>query len=124
METQTEWLGFIAHVVDDGITAAIRDYGQGSEKARGAEAGFELCRNRPPERLMAVLATARADQQAALQREAEDYWFWACRAAEVEWVINCAAAAQVTLGQPPLMTPTTQGMQKAIEILITRARLD
>jgi hypothetical protein len=108
---------FITRVIDDGIAAAIEDYGAQTDKGRGALAGFELCRDKTPEQLPGALAEARALQAAAFEQESPSYWFWACRAAEIEWVVNCVSAVLSSSGYPPLIPPTVRGARKAAEIL-------
>jgi hypothetical protein len=112
---------FIREVVDGGITAARRDYAGADEHHRqmreGAVRGFEECRGKEAFELALLRgdATERADQ--AFRAQAPDYWYWRCRAAEVEWVCNCVSAVLHNQGLPTIVPPTARGVMRAAEIV-------
>jgi hypothetical protein len=45
------------------------------------------------------------------------YWFWRCRAAEIEWVTNVLSNILRAQGLPPIGTMTARGALKAAEIV-------
>lgn len=109
---------FLAAVINASIAAAREDYGAnpGLNRERrldGSILGLNECRMRMPYELKALLAEAneRADQ--ARNGEAEDYWFWRCRALEIEWVCNVMAAVT---NQDTGVQPTARGIQMAQRI--------
>lgn len=111
---------FLNRIIDAGLAAARKDYADKPDKLSGAVAGFEACRWKNSAELLGLLATARKEQSAAHLRHADDYWHYACYAAEVEWVCNCVSAALVNVGIDPITPVTARGMMKAAEVLGVR----
>lgn len=110
---------FLTRVIDDGIEAAKRDYGEG-EKLEGSVKGFESCRGKnPPEILDLLVAARKACHDAYRNNVAEGYWGLRCCEAEIEWVANCVSAMLVNQGVEPLTStlPTARGVMKAAQII-------
>lgn len=113
---------FINKVIDQGIVAAKADYTRPDEKRslEGAIQGFEDCRGKSPAELRELLREAnRAANERMFTEDVTDYWYYRCRALEVEWVCNCVSAILINEGQDPLtgFLPTCRGVMKAVEIL-------
>jgi hypothetical protein len=106
-------------VIDDGIEAARHDYAKPRDtlKREGAIAGFEECRNKTPAQIAALLVEANERARQAMQEEDPRYWFWRCRALEIEWVANVLSNILVAHGTLPIATMTARGRLKAAEIL-------
>jgi len=110
---------FIERVVDDGIAAARAYYvkPKDGEKLRGSIAGFQLCRGADLWKLRELFTTVNRD---AHERHGDaDYWYWRCRALEVEWVCNVVSSVLINEGAEPLCghLPTSRGIMKAAEIV-------
>lgn len=108
----------LERVIKDGIEAVMADYDRADEedKRDGAVKGFNDCRGKTPEQLVELLV--EAEQRANVARrdpENDNYWYWCCRALEVEWVCNVVSAAL----RMPLAShlPTARGAMKAAEIV-------
>lgn len=111
---------FLNRIVDDGIEAAKQDYAPG-RKLDGSVAGFLACRGKTPEQLVEFLGEARkkADFARELQEDPEEYWYFRCFEAEVEWVVNCVSAVLVNEGRQPLTSyhPTARAVMKVAEVI-------
>lgn len=112
---------FLDRVIDDGIAAAKADYTREdqAEKLRGSIDGFELCRGLNPLQLRDVFTAANQDADRRMLERAPDYWYWRCRALEVEWVCNVVSAALQNQGVEAICghLPTVRGVMKAADIL-------
>lgn len=112
---------FLTRIIDEGITAAIADYTEKSQKQKleGSIAGFNACRNLSPEKLVDLWHVANADMNNAFLKDTENYWHYRSHQLEVEWVINVISAVMVNEGGIPLLSwlPTVNGMLKASTIL-------
>lgn len=114
---------FLARVIDDGIEAVKKDYAGDSpeqtQKREGSIQGFQECRERLPGSLYLLLNEANKEAHEKHAEQAEDYWYWRCRAAEVEWVCNVVSALLVNEGCLPVAShfPTARGAMKAAEIV-------
>jgi len=114
---------FLSRVIDDGIVAVEKDYAGDSPakslKREGAIKGFEECRGKTPEELVELKTQTGAKVNEAYRDQAEDYWYWRCRDAEVEWVCNVVSAMLVNEGRKTLLPylPTANGAMKAASIL-------
>lgn len=113
------WIDALNAVIDDGIEAARLDYARPDQKLKldGSIRGFEDCRGKTAEEIGKLLAQANQDADDARRREAQDYWHWRCRAAEIEWVANVLSAILMNEGRPTIVTPTARGMLKAADII-------
>jgi hypothetical protein len=107
------------HIIDDGIEAARLDYAQPGDtlKREGAIAGFEECRNKEPAEIAALLAEAHARVRQAICEGDPRYWYWRCRALEIEWVANVLSNILDAQGLPPIGMMTARGRLKAAEII-------
>lgn len=107
---------FLTRVIDEGIEAANQDYN--GRKLDGAVDGFEACRGKLPNQFNALLGEARARMRPHVAG-AEDFWYWRCYEAEVEWVMNVVSAMLVNEGKEPLMSylPTASAFMKAASIV-------
>jgi hypothetical protein len=113
-----DYATFLNRIIEDGIAAAKKDYENDQQKRDGATKGFDECRGKTPEELVALWTEASKKVQDDLG-EANDYWFWRCREAEIEWTCNVVSAMLVNQGKPALFSwqPTARGGMKAAEIL-------
>ena len=108
---------FLHIVIETGIAGARADYSDPKDaaKLRGSLEGFELCRKQPPDLLILLLDAATQDTERADPKD--DYWFWRCRAVEIEWVCNVVSAALRVSLKPHL--PTVRAVLHASRILGT-----
>jgi hypothetical protein len=106
-------------IIDDGIEAARLDYAKPRDtlKREGAIAGFEECRGRQPDEIAALLAEANDRAFRAREDDPDRYWYWRCRAAEIEWVVNVLSNILHAQGLPPIGTMTVCGRLKAVQIV-------
>lgn len=106
-------------IIDDGIEAARADYKKPKDKLKldGAIRGFEECRGKSPDEIVALYAEAGERQQQAFFDQAADYWYWRCRQAEIEWVMNVLSNIMHAQGWPPIGMMTMRGAMKAAEII-------
>ena len=109
-------------IIDDGIQAARADYTKPRQKIKldGSIKGFEECRGKSPSEISELLASAAKDMTDAHARQASDYWYWACRRAEIEWVANVLSNILHANGMPPISMMTYRGAMKAAEIIGVR----
>jgi hypothetical protein len=114
-----EYFDFLNRVIDEGIEAAKADYTKPEQKDRleGSIEGFESCRGKNTEEILALLKKARADTHRAFREESLDYWRVRCREGEIEWTCNVMSAAISNVGMKPIVPVTARGMMKAAEIL-------
>lgn len=107
------------HIIDDGIEAARADYRKPADtlKREGAIQGFEECRGKEPAAIAALLAEANERTFHAYREQDPRYWFWRCRAAEIEWVANVLSCIMHAQGWKPIAIMTTRGALKAAEII-------
>jgi len=118
-----DYESFLIEVIDGGMEAAGKDYAGDSpsrtRKREGAIKGFEECRGKTPEELAALLTSSNARTQEAYREQDDDYWYWRCRALEIEWVCNVVSAMLQNEGRRPLAAhlPTARGVMRAAEIV-------
>ena len=107
------------HIIDDGIEAARLDYPKPGDilKREGSIAGFEACRGKSPAEIAALLAEANERARQAMLERDPRYWFWRCRAAEIELTANVLSNIMQAQGWPPIGTMTARGAMKAAEII-------
>jgi hypothetical protein len=112
---------FLTRVIEDGRDAAKGDYREPRDrhKLQGSLHGFEDCRGLAPAQLSLLYDIATQDAERRRDGPLNTYWYYRCRAAEIEWVLNCVSAALVNEGGPPIRAwmPTARAMMKAAEIL-------
>jgi hypothetical protein len=104
-------------VIVDGIAAAVADYDRADQENQrdGSVRGFNDCRGKTPEELIVLLGEAESRATEAHFANRDDYWYWRCRALEVEWVCNVVSAAlRIQLAGH---LPTARGAIKAAEIV-------
>jgi len=106
-------------IIKDGIEAVRLDYTRPDQKQKrdGSILGFEECRDRTPAQLVALLGESHTMTMDKFRDQAEDYWYWRCRDAEIEWVCNVVSAILINQGLPAISTCTARGMMKAAEII-------
>ncbi len=105
---------FLDRIVDDGIKAAVADYGEGP-KLDGSVAGFLFCRDKTVEDIVAEWIATHEKLRHLIDGPSDEYWYWNCYQLELEWVLNCLSVA---LNQPLLShLPTARGFLKAAEVL-------
>jgi hypothetical protein len=106
---------FLDRIIDDGIIAATADYKEGP-KLSGSIKGFEACRDKTPDQLVAEWSMASDKLRYLMEgNKLDEYWYWNCYQLEVEWVLNCLSVAV----NKPLLghLPTARGAIKAAEVL-------
>jgi|19_taG_2_1085344.scaffolds.fasta_scaffold02714_8 hypothetical protein len=129
------FLTFFNRLVDDGIQGARDSYEnldmseQQRQKLTGSIAGFETCRqvrvSHVAQDLSDLLDASRIATHSARdevmdngdQPSSEQYWWYRCYEAEVEWVCNCVSAILHNEGMPTIIMPTARGVLKASEIV-------
>ena len=107
-------------IIDDGIEASRLDYSKPRDKQKldGSIRGFENCRGKEPNEIAALLLEANATAQARHGQDGpDDYWYWRCRALEIEWTANVLSAILDANRQPPIVPITARGVMKAAEII-------
>lgn len=116
-----EYVDFLERVIADGIAGAEESYAGDSKaktlKREGSVKGFEECRGKTPPELLLLLGDARKRMQRAYQEQADDYWYWRCREAEVEWTCNVVSAAMEASHQRGIVPVTGRGLTRAALIL-------
>jgi len=115
---------FLERVIDDGIEAVKADYKEGDNRREGSLQGFEDCRGKSPQELLALLMEARQKAQEVYwetqdgdQAAVDRYWHYQSRSLEIEWVCNSVSAAFANSGLAPLIPPTCRGALNAARIL-------
>ena len=113
---------FIDQVVDEGIVVVKKDYTRSDQKQKrdGSIAGFEACRDKTIEELKDLLEITEIAVCDARSNK-DNYWWYRCYQAEVEWVCNCLSSILVNEGQEPLVTPTVRGAIQAAKIVGVKA---
>jgi hypothetical protein len=106
-------------IIDDGIEAARADYSKPhqADKREGSVKGFEDCRGKAPDEIARMLVEANERALQAMREQASDYWYWRCRAAEIEWVANVLSCIMAAQGWAPIAMMTARGHLKAAEII-------
>ncbi len=109
----------LTKIINIGIEAMRRDYDRPDQhqKRQGSIHGFNECRNKSVSELAALLAQAGTRMLEAHRDQAEDYWYWRCRQAEIDWVCNVVSAILVNEGLPVIVQPTARGILMADKIL-------
>jgi hypothetical protein len=112
-------LDLLTKTIDIGIEAAKRDYAgaQNSDKLHGSISGFNACQGKAPAEIAALLGEANRTTIEKHREQALDYWYWRCRAAEIEWVANVISAVLVNQGQTPIVPPTARGVMFAAKVM-------
>ena len=82
---------FVARAILQG-TAAVRQRYPLGYKLSGSIAGYNACAERDPYELRDLLLASQTASKDALDRRAEDYWWYRCYEASVEWICNCVSA--------------------------------
>lgn len=123
LDSVMSYAKFLDRVIDDGITSARLSYvGPTNEmKLNGSLSGFTACRGLTPYRLDKLKKKADATANHCRMTHDPEYWFWTCRAAEIEWVCNVVSAALYIMKLPVIFHPTVRATQKASSILGIRA---
>lgn len=115
---------FLDRIITRGIEAAKRDYSRPDQKQKlqGSLAGFETCRGKNPAELQILLTSTRIATRNALNRD--DYWWYRCYEAEVEWVCNCVSVVLNAKGLSTIVAPTCRALQTVVEIVGIGLQLD
>ena len=112
-----DYMSFLAEIIRRGIDACVADYHRPDQenKRDGSVRGFNDCRGLWPDGLVALYAEANQRAQEAHGDDKEDYWYWRCRALEIEWVCNVVSAGLRIQLLGPL--PTMRGCLMAADIV-------
>ena len=107
------------HIIDDGIEAARADYAKPADKLKldGSIRGFEDCRGKQPEQITVLIVSANEIVTDKRRERAADYWYWRCRALEIEWVANVLSNILMANRHPPISMMTARGAMKAASII-------
>lgn len=111
---------FINRVCADGRDAAQTNYARPDQasKLEGALQGFlEASVTESWEELAALLLDGQIKAEYYREYEQNNYWYWRCREAEIEWCCNVYSAAAINANQAIIIVPTARGMMKAAEIV-------
>jgi hypothetical protein len=116
------YIEFLNRIIEEGIESAKIDYVKPEEKQSldGSIAGFEACRDKLPHQLIEVWQKGSDDVNNAFHEQKDNYWWFRCYQAEVEWVCNVMSAMLINEGYTtPLLSwlPTANGMMKAASII-------
>jgi hypothetical protein len=112
---------FIRRICEEGERAAKANYAgpERADKLRGSLAGFKICRQATMDGLLPAFKDADERAKDAQQRGADNYWELRCRAAEIEWVMNCVSVVLVNSGDKPLVfgQPSARAVATASRVL-------
>lgn len=121
---QDHWLAMFLNdalnqIIDDGVEAARADYTKPADRLKldSSIDGFEACRGKTPEQIAALCIEAEDRTARAFCENDPRYWYWRCRTAEIEWVVNVLSNIMFAQGWNPIGPMTTRGAQKAAEII-------
>jgi len=106
--------------IDDGIYEITTIYTRPNQKIKreGGIAGFEACRGKSDEELLALLRQAKLNTRRVKDEEGvEQYWGAVMYERQIEWTLNVLSAAMHAHNMPPLIPPTALGLRKAIDVL-------
>ena len=114
-----EYNSFLEKVINEGIKAAKADYRNNKEKLEGAIDGFNACRKLDPKGLKDLLKSVSEYVSESRKKRADNYWYFRCYEAEMEWVINVVGSAMMLKGLPALIPnlATIRGISNAKKIL-------
>lgn len=110
----------LAQIIDAGKTSANESYGGKPEKEqhlRGAMDGFEACRGKDSDGLLALLKKAYRSANDSVMKQEADVWYWKARYAEIEWTCNVMSAVLDANRLPVIIHPTVRGVRAAQHIL-------
>lgn len=112
-------------IIDRGIEAAKLDYKSDPIKLAGAINGFEACRGKAPLKLIPIWQFSNKKAFYAREKESKNYWFWRCRAMEIDWVLNNVACFLGANGVPFPWQTTVRGYLNVSKILgLTKEKQD
>jgi len=116
---------FLEQIIETGIEGVNKEYegtsSKQDDKRDGSIAGFEACRNKKPAELISEYAKAMKLQQEAFILRVDNYWWFRCYSAQVEWVLNVVSAGTRTSLLSHL--PTAKGTLAAAKILGVESKL-
>lgn len=106
-------------VISDGLTEVRVVYADPADhhKRDGAIAGFEACREKLPDQILALWReVAHEDAQ---HDDVTAYWRRRYKALQIEWVLNVLSVGLQALGKPALLAhlPTARAVMKYVEVV-------
>lgn len=107
----------LTKIINFGVEAVRRDYANDERKRDGAILGFTECRGLSLAGISALHREADQKSNEARRDQAADYWYWRCRALEIEWVANVLSAILMNEGRPVIVQPTGRGFLMAARIV-------
>lgn len=133
--TMTTYEHLLQRVICDGIAEVQQTYADPDvhHKRDGAIEGFEACRDKTPDALIALWTEANhaAEESRREQHSSEDahdswtkrYWRLRYKTLQIEWVCNVVSVGLVQSGSAPLLgwLPTARAAMKYAEIVGVRA---
>jgi len=123
-----DYSSFLEQCINDGIEAAKNDYTkpEDQEKLEGSIAGFEECRGKSPEELIALYSQATKKAFFPDRESKEMYWYFRCYELEVIWICNLVSARALLFDGEPLFCwlPTYNAMKKVVTILNLNHKLN
>jgi hypothetical protein len=114
------YIEFLEKTINNGIAAAKASYKEEYQKQKlaGSLAGFRECKGRSPQELGELLETCAISVKDAFTNNDEDnYWWYRCYQAEVEFVCNVVSSMLVNSGCKPIITPTCRGAVAAYKVV-------
>lgn len=111
---------FLNAIIDDGIMEITTTYTKPDQQTKksGGIKGFEICRGKTSDEILAELDLARrCVEKARTENNTDWYWHWVMYERQIEWVLNVLSAVLYEQGKPVLIQPTVRGMIKAANIL-------
>ena len=92
-----QYLNALDAIINRGIAGVKESYRDEPHKRDGSLEGFEACRNKTPQELLAILNTAGDKTKQARQDQhdgkisMQDYWKIRHAEVQIEWVCNCVS---------------------------------
>lgn len=114
----------LTRLIEDGIAEVTREYADPEKhhKRDGAIAGFEACRGKRPDEILALWKAAERECFALRQRVPAEpalaYWTKRYESLQYEWILNVISVGLVGQGKPALAPhlPTVRAATKYAEI--------
>lgn len=125
--TTTTYAELLDRIISDGIAEVREAYTDPKDhhKRDGAIEGFEACRGRSPDQLVALWTEAERQSRQIVeqcrqgQRDGRDYWKQRYKTLQLEWACNVISVGLTGMGRPPLLAhlPTARAAMKYADIV-------
>jgi hypothetical protein len=116
---------FLTAVIDDGIKEINDTYTRPDQqlKKEGGLKGFEECRGKSDAELEELFFKAKSITNDLRMDQDDRLPYFSMREQQIGWVINVLSAKAYMAGQPTMVTPTSRGALKAVDV-VTRHLAD